>query len=308
MSKEKPKGTWIKFYRKFEDWEWYKHQRNKTVFLHCLLRANYKDTGWRSITIKAGQFITSQVNFAKECGLSRQQIRAGFDDLVSTNDITIKATKDYTLVTVNNYKDYQQVSEQPPTNQPTNHPTNQPTSQPTTVKEVKKLRSKKTCGKLTAVTKKPTSKKVYHNGDIDQWFDVFWKVYPDRGPARNPKKASKDNFIRNVEKLGHDPKVIYLGAKVFSKTVADLTGEERRSIPMSSTWINGEEYTDFYDRLVKSAKPHSKEQFLKEGFMPLDLAEKYALDKFREPLKDCLTAFKIVDVENIKMYKPIGAK
>lgn len=52
---------WIKLYRKFLNWEWYKDNNVKIIFLHLLLTANHKDKKWKGKTIKK----RTEINFIK---------------------------------------------------------------------------------------------------------------------------------------------------------------------------------------------------------------------------------------------------
>ena len=98
--------TFIKLYRKIMEWEWYTDVNTKSVFIHCLLRANWKDTKWRGINIKRGQFITSNQSLAREVGLTVQNVRTAIKRLLLTRELTRSATAKYTVLTVVNYNSY----------------------------------------------------------------------------------------------------------------------------------------------------------------------------------------------------------
>ena len=100
-------GGYIKLYRSMLDWEWFNDSKTLSVFLFCLLSANHESTRWRGIEILPGQFVTSVGKIAKEMRLSIQSIRTSFLHLKSTGELTIKSTSHYTLVTVNNWANYQ---------------------------------------------------------------------------------------------------------------------------------------------------------------------------------------------------------
>lgn len=97
----------ISINRKIIEWEWYSDNNVKSLFIHCLLKANFKDKSWRGQNIERGTFITSYNNLSNQLNLSIQQIRTAFCKLQSTNEITIKTTNKNTLVTVVKYDDYQ---------------------------------------------------------------------------------------------------------------------------------------------------------------------------------------------------------
>ena len=99
-------------HRKFKYWEWYRNITIKTLFLHCLLMANFKTKRWQGIEIKRGSFITSVKKLHLETGLSESQVRTGLNKLKLTSEIAIKTTNKYTVVTVLNYDVYQPNSKQ----------------------------------------------------------------------------------------------------------------------------------------------------------------------------------------------------
>ena len=98
---------YIKLFRKLTVWEWYTDSVVKLVFIHCLLKANYKDKKWRGITIKRGQFVTSYPSIAKECGITVNQARRAISTLCNTGEITHKPQARYSVVTVVKYDSYQ---------------------------------------------------------------------------------------------------------------------------------------------------------------------------------------------------------
>ena len=105
----------VKVYRKFMEWEWYTDVNTKTLFIHCLLRANWKPGRWQGINYNAGEFITSLPSLAEESGLSIQQVRTSLDKLISTGEITSKVTDSITgkkltknrIISINNWNSYQ---------------------------------------------------------------------------------------------------------------------------------------------------------------------------------------------------------
>lgn len=111
----------IVIHRKLLDWEWYDKSATKDVFLHLLLTANHADKKWRGILIKRGQLITSVSHLAKSIGISTQSCRTALTNLKSTNELTIETTNRYTLISINNYDEYQQITNQITNKQQTNN-------------------------------------------------------------------------------------------------------------------------------------------------------------------------------------------
>lgn len=101
-------GSWIKLYRKLQDWRWYKNSAMVHLWLHILISVNTSDKEWEYITIPRGSFITSVNSLSQETGLSVRQIRTCLERLKSTNELTIKTTNRYTMITVNNFDSYQE--------------------------------------------------------------------------------------------------------------------------------------------------------------------------------------------------------
>lgn len=97
----------IKLYRKMLNWEWYTDINTKVLFLHCLLKANYKEAKWQGVTIERGSFVTSIRHLADETGFTIQQTRTALEHLTSTHEITQKKTSKYTIITIVSYSKYQ---------------------------------------------------------------------------------------------------------------------------------------------------------------------------------------------------------
>ena len=126
----------IKLHRKLLDWEWYSDTNVMRVFTHLLLVAYYEPTKKSGRLYQAGQLSIGRKQLSKAVGLSEQQVRTALKKLENTQEITIKATSEYSIITLNNWNSYQQNNQQLTNDQPT---TNQ---QLTTLKEVKNKRSK----------------------------------------------------------------------------------------------------------------------------------------------------------------------
>lgn len=94
------------------DWEWYKDQNTKALFIHCLLKANWKDGKFEGMIIPRGSFVTTIDLLTKELGLSIQEIRTALKHLILTSELTSKNTNKYRVITVKNYELYQQANKQ----------------------------------------------------------------------------------------------------------------------------------------------------------------------------------------------------
>lgn len=132
---------WVKLYRKFTEWEWYSDINTSRLFLHLLLKASTKNKNWKGETILPGQIVVGRKKLSEETGLSEQEIRTSIGKLKSTNEITLKTTNKYSIITISKWESYQYKNED---DQPTDQPTNSQSSnqQSTTSKEYKNIRRK----------------------------------------------------------------------------------------------------------------------------------------------------------------------
>ena len=123
--------------RSFINWEWYHDNNTKSLFIHIIAKASFKEDKWQGIAIKRGQLVTSLESLSRETSLSIQNIRTSLKKLLKSNDITIKSTSKNLVITVLSYDTYQGTNKQITTNQQENN------SKITTSKENKKVIEKK---------------------------------------------------------------------------------------------------------------------------------------------------------------------
>ena len=115
--KDKSNG-WIKLHRDFTKFEWYQDANTMRLFLHLLITANHKKVKWQGNIIGRGQLITSHGNLANGLGLSIQNVRTSLLKLKKSENLTIKSTSKFTMISICNYDTYQ--SDDSPTNTPAN--------------------------------------------------------------------------------------------------------------------------------------------------------------------------------------------
>lgn len=101
-------GNYIKLSRKLLEWEWYQDGKTARVFIHCLLKANWKDGRFKGIDVPRGSFISSYGNLAVELGMSVQSVRTSINHLISTSELTSKGYSQFSIFTVVKYNDYQE--------------------------------------------------------------------------------------------------------------------------------------------------------------------------------------------------------
>jgi hypothetical protein len=103
---------YIYLHKKILDWDWYQDNNSKSIFIHCLLKANFEDKQWRGILIKRGQFFTSIDILAKELNLTTKQIRVGIEKLKKTQELGTQGASNGTMITVCKYDTYQTIKKQ----------------------------------------------------------------------------------------------------------------------------------------------------------------------------------------------------
>ena len=132
---------YIKLDRKITEWEWYRNVNTKTVFLHCLFKANWKDGRFEGVVIPRGSFATSLPTLSRECNLTVQNVRTALEHLKSTGELTVHRHGNFSVVTVTNYCQYQDTNTE--TNRPSTDLQQTSNSPLTTIEEGKKERKKK---------------------------------------------------------------------------------------------------------------------------------------------------------------------
>lgn len=217
-------GDYIKLSRKMLNWEWYKNNNTKILFLHCLLKANWKDGKFEGKEIKRGELVTSLPTLAFETGLTVRQIRTALNHLKMTGELTVKTTSKYSVITVNNYNIYQSNDRQNDSQVTVKRQSED--SQVTTIEECKNLRREE-------------GKKIIYTCA----FEEFWKVYPrkkDKGNAFKKFNARLNSGFSEVE-------LIEAAKKYAEECVKNST--EEKYIKLATTFLSAT--TPFIDYLDK---------------------------------------------------------
>lgn len=87
--------------------EWYQSENTIRLYIHLLIKANFKDKKWQGKLIKRGQLITSTSHLSIELKQSVQKIKTALHNLESTGYIIKQSTNRYTLITLINYDESQ---------------------------------------------------------------------------------------------------------------------------------------------------------------------------------------------------------
>lgn len=254
---------WIKVHRQFLDWEWYDDINTRIVFLHCLLKANWKDNKWHGIPIPRGSFISSYSNLAEETDLTVAKVRRAIFNLKSTSEITSIATSKYTMLTICEYDTYQSVDAEDNSNnsgetaaimtdgQQTNN------KQTTTTKEREEYKERKE-GKKRGSFVPPTVEEVvtyfktngydeeiatraFNHYDAGNWHDA------KGNKVLNWKQKVRTNWMKDDGKIGASksaPKMINGWMDYTGWNDEDYDKSWRKDVPMKTpiTSPKGEHY------------------------------------------------------------------
>ena len=177
---------WVCVHRKLLEWEWYSDINVSRLFLHLLLKANFEDKKWQGKVIKRGELITSRSKLSLETGLSERQVRTALTKLKLTNEIAVKATSEYTHISLCNYLIYQDKSET--SDQPKDEPkdqqstSNRPTidQQSTTTKQYNNITIKQDNKDSDSPHSPPRGKDA--------------KTASQKSKKTNPKQQQQDDF------------------------------------------------------------------------------------------------------------------
>jgi hypothetical protein len=205
---------WIKIHRKFLEWQWFEKTEAVHLFIYLILKANHKDLQWQGITIKRGQLVASLNKISADTGISIQSIRTLLKKFENTNEISLKSTNRYSIVTICKYDSYQDENDQ--TNRQLTNKQQTINNQLTTNKNDKKEKNEKEVlldewisyrKQIKRPIKEPTIKQIYEkmksynfdqckfviNNSIENgWQGLFWE-------SINKKQNSDD--ISEADKL-----------------------------------------------------------------------------------------------------------
>lgn len=98
---------YIRLHRKIIRWSWYKDANTCRLFMHAILKANWKDGEYQGVTIPCGSFASTYQELAQELGLSVKNIRTAMEHLKKTGEVAVSRHAKFSVFTVKNYSVYQ---------------------------------------------------------------------------------------------------------------------------------------------------------------------------------------------------------
>lgn len=231
---ERQKNGYIKIYYSFLDWEWYHNINTKVLFLHMLLRANWKEARFQGIVIRRGEFVSSLKSLSNETGLSVSQIRTAINNLKETGELEVKAHKNFSIYRVKNFGKYQNTREEiaftPQTSRkPSTHPSHTYHTPFATIEEGEEREERK------------EGKKIYIKctAEAVAQFELLWERYPNkRGKAR---VTDKDKM--QLLKIGFDEMV-----RAIDRYKSDLERDKSWRKPQNGSTFFHSGYVDYLDK------------------------------------------------------------
>lgn len=210
----------ICLFRNFLGWSWYLDINTKVLFIHMLLKANWKDGKFRDTTVPRGSFVSSIAKLAEEIGLTCDEVRTAISHLIQTGEITKQSTNKYTVFTVVNYALYQDITKQTTNSAqtiPELFPTIEQSNKGTKKQDLRNIENDISCPKPEKSAPNPSgillplNDKSFYDVPLDKI--VLWKVtYPavdvdqelkrmiawlDSNPTKRKTRRGIDRFINN---------------------------------------------------------------------------------------------------------------
>lgn len=185
-------GNYIKISRTILEWEWYGDINTKVLFLHMLLKANWKDGNFKGTTVPRGSLVSSIKKLSDETSLSEREIRTAISHLKMTGEVTSKSYNKYTVFTVKNYDIYQSNDTQNDRQSTSKRHTND--IQTTTIEEGKKERREEIYNNSSYVQQDKADVESIPLNDGTEWecsvddYEEYIRLYP----AVDVKKAFRD--------------------------------------------------------------------------------------------------------------------
>ena len=182
-------SDYIKLHRKFLEWEWYRNEHTKNLFIHCLLKANWKESKFEGNVIQRGSFVSSIDILASETGLTSDEVRTAIKHLIFTGEITKQSTNKYTVFSVVNYDLYQPVSQA------------EPKQAPSYSQSIPNNRRNKEYKEINNICAPESHDSNFDKEDqLQKDFEIIYALYP----KKRGKTVAFTNYKQWVSKAGKD--------------------------------------------------------------------------------------------------------
>ena len=214
----------IILHRKILGWEWYLDVNTCRLFIHMLLKANWKDGKFRGATVPRGSFVSSISKLAEETNLTNDEVRTAISHLIKTNEITKQSTNKYTVFMVLNYDFYQNNPKQEH-GQDTGNDQAVPKLFPT-IEERNK-------------GNKEINKNTMCKADALALFERLWELYPVKKGKGQVSLAAKQRLL----KVGYEEM-----ARAIDRYKADLEKDSGWRKPQNGSTFFNSGYVEYLDK------------------------------------------------------------
>lgn len=214
-------------YRKILGWEWYSDINTCRLFIHMLLKANWREGKFRGTTVPRGSFVSSLEKLSEETGLTIRELRTAISHLKMTGELTVKTTNKYSVFTVENY-DLYQYSDTQNDIQETNEGQSNDNLSTTIEKEEKR--------------NKEINKNTLCKADALTLFENLWALYPVKRGKGQVSIAAKQRLLS----VGYEEMV-----RVINRYKADLEKDSGWRKPQNGSTFFNSGYVDYLDANYK---------------------------------------------------------
>lgn len=243
-------SDYIKLYRSLLEWEWYKNINTKILFIHMLLKANWKDGKFEGKNIPRGSFVSSIAKLAEETELTSREVRTAISHLEKSGELTIKRHSKYSVFTIKNYVLYQTSDNQTTSKR---HSVDIQTTTIEEKKEVKKERNNILC-KAEALA----------------LFEELWKMYPNKkGKAQVSDKDKQKHYEIGLEEM----------TRAIQRYKREFERDKEWRKPQNGSTFFHSGYVDYLDANYEESSVPAK----KSGFNSFQQNE-YDFDALEEEL------------------------
>ena len=215
-------NTYIRLSRNVLDWEWYGNINTCRLFIHMILKANWKEGKFEGKVIPRGSFVSSLPKLADETSLTMREVRTAISHLKSTGEVTCKTYSKFTIFTVKNYCQYQ-MSDMQNDRQATGKRHSNDIL--TTTIEEKKEGNKSNINTLC-------------KADALELFEELWKLYPAKKGKAQISLAAKQRLL----KVGHDEMV-----RAIDRYKVELEKDSDWRKPQNGSTFFNSGYVDYLD-------------------------------------------------------------
>lgn len=218
----------IDLHRKILDWEWYSDINTCRLFIHMLLKANWKEGNFKGTTVPRGSFISSLEKLSAETSLTMRELRTAILHLKTTGELTVRTTNKYSVFTVNNYNLYQ-------------HSDTQSESQETNERQPNDFLST-TIESINQGNQLINKKNTMCKADALALFERLWELYPVKKGKGQVSLAAKQRLL----KVGYEEM-----ARAIDRYKAGLEKDSSWRKPQNGSTFFNSGYVDYLDANYK---------------------------------------------------------